>query len=369
MEANRDVYFREASRVATRRRDMLDDDHMDDADTKLEDKYIKNYEPPKNIKLVFFLFGLLTLCGLRSFIVSRMAFWPPKVKGYEVVDNEFVYKNHISGYDINELLEKNNVGVRYNKIVDGTDEVASIFVHRKPLDLNKQTILYSHGNNTDMGRLFPQYVNLLFQTDANIMAYDYSGYGYSNKKPTEKNMHKNIKMVYKFLTEHVHINPLNIILYGYSIGTCPSSYLLSSPDVKVGGCILQSPLASGIKLLFPFQKRYLPLFDVFKNYEKLNKAPLVPVYIMHGKRDQEIPYYHSVILLDTLRKNFENKYRKMKNVGNSPDGRLSIDSLIKFWGSAKSNHDDVELVDADKFYRRLRSFLMLCEDHNGVYPV
>ncbi|GAB66479.1 hypothetical protein PCYB_092650, partial [Plasmodium cynomolgi strain B] len=284
--------------------------------------------------------------------------------GYEVVNNQFLYKNPFSSFDINKLLEQNSVGVNYNKIVNGRDEVASILLYRKPLDLNKQIILYSHGNNTDMGHSFPAYLNLIFQTNVNIVTYDYSGYGYSNKKPTETNMYKNIKMVYRYLTEDLHINPLNIILYGYSIGSCASSYLISLRDIKVGGCILQSPLASGIKLLFPYQKRYLPWLDVFKNYEKLRKASLVPVYIMHGKMDQDIPYYHAVILLKALRKNFEKQYRKMKSSTQSPHESVDITSLIKFWGIANSDHNNMELVNADEFFRRLRAFLMFCEDYN-----
>ncbi|CAG9476815.1 alpha/beta hydrolase fold domain containing protein, putative [Plasmodium vivax] len=355
----------DALSIAPKAGDVQDDEHVDDVDTELEDKYIKNYKVTRESKFAFFVLGLLTLCGLRSFIVSKLAFAPPPVKGYTVQDNQFLYKNPFSRYDINELLELNNVGVKYNRIVSGTDEVASILLYRKPLDLNKQTILYSHGNNTDMGHSFPAYINLIFQTNANIVTYDYSGYGYSNKKPTEMNMYRNIKMVYKFLTDDLHIDPMKIILYGYSIGSCASSYLISLRDVKVGGCILQSPLASGIKLLFPFQKRYLPWLDVFKNYEKLQKAALIPVYIMHGKRDQDIPYYHSVILLNALRKNFERQYKKMNTPpSHSPHESVDITSLIKFWGIANSDHNDIELANADDFYRRLRAFLMLCEDYN-----
>ncbi|CAA9988228.1 alpha/beta hydrolase fold domain containing protein, putative [Plasmodium knowlesi strain H] len=365
--SNKDYVSRwDSPQIAEKSKSMKDDEHIYDVDITLEDKYIKDYEVTGASRFAFFVLGLMTLCGLRSFIVSKIAFHPPQLKGYEVVDNQFMYKNPFSSYDINDLLEQNNVGIKYNKIVNGTDQVASILLYRKPLDLNKQIILYSHGNNTDMGHSLPSYINLIFQTDANIITYDYSGYGYSNKKPTEKSMHKNIKMVYNFLTENLRINPLNIILFGHSIGTCASSYLISLRNIKVGGCILQSGLASGIKLLFPFQKRYLSWFDTFKNYEKLRKASILPVYIMHGKMDEHIPYYHSIILLNTLRKNFEKKYKKMKTLSHSPDKNVDIKSLITFWGIANSDHNNIELVNTDNFYRRLRAFLMFCKKYNRV---
>ncbi|ANQ08363.1 Uncharacterized protein PCOAH_00025210 [Plasmodium coatneyi] len=361
-----DASLQDALRVTENSRYKMDDENMKDVDTQLEDKYIKNYEITRASRFLFFLMGFLTL-GLRSFIASKAAFHPPTLKGYEVVDNKFLYKNPFSSYDINDLLEQNNVGVDYHKIVNGKDEVASILVYRKPLDLNKQIILYSHGNNTDIGHNFPAYINLIFQTNVNVVTYDYSGYGYSNKKPSEKSMHKNIENVYKYLTENLHINPLNIIVYGHSIGTCASSHLISLRNVKVGGCILQSALASGIKLLFPYQKRNLPWFDMFKNYEKLQKASLLPMYIMHGKMDEDIPYYHSVILLNTLRKNFEKKYKKMKATqAHSPEKDVDVDSLITFWGIANSDHNNIELVNSDDFYRRLRAFLAFCKKYNGL---
>ncbi|KAI4838327.1 alpha/beta hydrolase fold domain containing protein [Plasmodium brasilianum] len=332
------------------------------ADTEKE--YVKQYKTTRERKLAFFILGLLSICGLRSFLVGKMAFCPPKLIGYEVQDNKFIYVNPFSDFDMNALLEQNNIGVDYKTITDGSNEVASLMIYKKPLDLNKQTILFSHGNNTDMGYMFPSYLNIVFQSDVNVVAYDYSGYGHSNKTPSETNIYKNIKMVYDYITKEKKINPLNIILYGYSIGTCSSSYLMSLKNIKVGGCILHSPLASGIKLLFPFQKKNLPWLDVFKNSERLKKVSLLPVYIMHGKRDKDIPYYHSVILLDTLKKNFLKQKKRKKTSSNCRADDIDELSLIKFWGVENSDHHDIEIRNATDFYRNLRDFLMLCKRYN-----
>ncbi|SBT35226.1 alpha/beta hydrolase fold domain containing protein, putative [Plasmodium ovale wallikeri] len=326
---------------------------VDDVDlsTDYEDEYIKNYQVTKENKIAFFILGLLTFCGLRSFVVRKLAFSPPKIVGYMVDDNnKFVYLNQFSNFDVNEIVEQSNIGVDYKTVRSGSYEVASLLIYRKPLDLTKQTILFSHGNNTDIGYMFPSYLNMVFQSSVNVMTYDYSGYGLSNKDPSEKNIYKNIKMVYDYLVKELKVNPANIILYGHSLGTCTSSYLISLKGVKVGGCILHSPLASGIKLLFPFQKKNLPWLDVFKNSEMLKKVSLLPVYIMHGKMDKDIPYYHAVILLNTLKKNFQKQCKKKgysKKTSAVKDENQGAMSLIKFWGVEDCDHNDIEVSSED----------------------
>ncbi|SBS91033.1 alpha/beta hydrolase fold domain containing protein, putative [Plasmodium ovale curtisi] len=318
---------------------------VDDVDlsTDYEDEYIKNYQATKENKIAFFILGLLTFW---SFVVRKLAFSPPKIAGYMVDDNnKFVYLNQFSNFDVNEIVEQSDIGVDYKTVRSGSYEVASLLIYRKPLDLTKQTILFSHGNNTDIGYMFPSYLNMVFQSSVNVMSYDYSGYGLSNKDPSEKNIYKNIKMVYDYLVKELKVNPANIILYGHSLGTCTSSYLISLKGVKVGGCILHSPLASGIKLLFPFQKKSLPWLDVFKNSEMLKKVSLLPVYIMHGKMDKDIPYYHAVILLNTLKKNFQKQCKKKGYSKESfvvKDANQGAMSLIKFWGVENCDHNDIE---------------------------
>ena len=65
----------------------------------------------------------------------------------------------------------------------------------------------------------------------NIVSYDYSGYGASQGKASEKNMYADIEATYHSLKERYHINESRIILYGQSIGN------------DVGACARLSRLA------------------------------------------------------------------------------------------------------------------------------
>ena len=52
----------------------------------------------------------------------------------------------------------------------------------------------------------------------NIISYDYSGYGASQGKASEKNMYADIEATYNSIKQRYHIPESKIILYGQSIG-------------------------------------------------------------------------------------------------------------------------------------------------------
>ncbi len=52
----------------------------------------------------------------------------------------------------------------------------------------------------------------------NIFSYDYSGYGASQGKASEKNMYADIEATYNSIKQRYHIPETKIILYGQSIG-------------------------------------------------------------------------------------------------------------------------------------------------------
>lgn len=306
------------------------------------------------LKCTLCLLGCLTICGLRSRIVRKLAFAPPEVKGYSIENNNFVCK-HLRGTEFEEIIKRYNLGVDYIQITSYFSKIASVLIYKKPLNLDKQIILFSHGNSTDVGHMSMFFLNLVLYNDVNLIAYDYSGYGYSNKKPSERNIYKNIKTVYKYLTEEMKVNPRKIIAYGHSIGSACNCYLLSQKKVELGGCILHSPLASGLRLLVHLDDSKGPWFDVFKNVERLKKVKPIPIFVMHGKKDRQVPYAHAIHLMNTLKENYEKK---------SKDNL----SLINFWGIENADHNDIEEKNTIVFYKKIKEFLTLCENYNNNLP-
>ena len=116
---------------------------------------------------------------------------------------------------------------------------------------NTKTIIYSHGNATDIGAMNLMQCLLAKGLRANVLMYDYSGYGASGGVPLEANTYRDIKLVYQWVTDNVtNGDESKIIVYGQSVGSGPSCYICKKRQ-NVGGLILHSPFMSGMRVLTP----------------------------------------------------------------------------------------------------------------------
>lgn len=172
---------------------------------------------------------------------------------------------------------------RVFKLTTRTGASISAIHHKNP---NAQyTVLYSHGNATDIG-----YANgfmvMLRDAGFNVLAYDYQGYGTSESRPSEKRSYDDINAAYHYLTEILMIPESSIILYGSSIGTGPTMDLATRTEP--GGVILESPMLSAYRVM-----TQLPIFpfDKYKNADKLS-AVQAPLLIIYGEKDRTIPPWH-----------------------------------------------------------------------------
>ena len=113
------------------------------------------------------------------------------------------------------------------------------------------TIIYSHGNATDIGAMHPLQLILSNSLECNVVSYDYSGYGESGGVAMEANTYTDIAGVYEWTLKNVCGNDESrIILYGQSVGSGPCCYLAKQID-GLGGMILHSPFMSGMRVLTP----------------------------------------------------------------------------------------------------------------------
>lgn len=151
------------------------------------------------------------------------------------------------------------------------------------------TLLYSHGNAEDLGDIRPV-LDRLQSWGFSLFAYDYRGYGTSNGRPSERHAYQDAEAAYRYLTQHLHIPPDQILLYGRSVGGGPAVELATR--YPVGGLILESAFTSAFRVVLP-----IPVFpfDKFPNLQKLQWVSS-PVLVLHGKADQTIPLEHGLRL-------------------------------------------------------------------------
>lgn len=114
-----------------------------------------------------------------------------------------------------------------------------------------RTIIYSHGNATDIGAMFPLQSILSHSLECNVVSYDYSGYGESGGIAMEANTYTDIQGVFQWTVDNLcNGDESRVILYGQSVGSGPCCHLACRQD-GLGGMILHSPFMSGMRVLTP----------------------------------------------------------------------------------------------------------------------
>eukprot|EP00587_Corethron_hystrix_P010912 CAMPEP_0113303874 /NCGR_PEP_ID=MMETSP0010_2-20120614/4104_1 /TAXON_ID=216773 ORGANISM="Corethron hystrix, Strain 308" /NCGR_SAMPLE_ID=MMETSP0010_2 /ASSEMBLY_ACC=CAM_ASM_000155 /LENGTH=208 /DNA_ID=CAMNT_0000157935 /DNA_START=419 /DNA_END=1046 /DNA_ORIENTATION=- /assembly_acc=CAM_ASM_000155 len=136
----------------------------------------------------------------------------------------------------------------------------------------------------------------------NIFSYEYDGYGINTGEPSEEKCIENVYAAFRYLTVEEGLKPYDIVLVGQSLGTGPTCHLaskLSGDGTPVAGVILQSPFLSIFRIPLPFHTQRAIMGDMFDNMNKVQSIKC-PVFIIHGKRDNVIPFFHAVKLLNAV---------------------------------------------------------------------
>lgn len=152
-------------------------------------------------------------------------------------------------------------------------------------------ILVSHGNAGNISHRLELY-EILEQTGAAILAYDYRGYGRSEGRPSEAGVYKDIEAAYQWLRSQ-GFTPDRMILHGTSLGAAPSVHLAAS--APVGGLVIRSAFTSVPDLgreLFPFLPVRLVGKIQFDNQARLPEVSC-PTLILHGREDTMIGFHHA----------------------------------------------------------------------------
>tara|TARA_B100001248_G_scaffold262537_1_gene259255 strand:- start:25718 stop:26506 length:789 start_codon:yes stop_codon:yes gene_type:complete len=153
----------------------------------------------------------------------------------------------------------------------------------------EHTLLYSHGNGQDIGMITPLMEKYQAAGWA-VLAYDYPGYGTSHGEPSEEGCYQAVNAAYAHLTETLDIDPSEIVLYGYSLGSGPSTDLARREPVA--GLIVEGAFVS----IHGVYTRYNPLpWNVFNNICKLEEIE-VPSLFIHGTEDTVVAFWNGQAL-------------------------------------------------------------------------
>ena len=182
-------------------------------------------------------------------------------------------------------------GFSLNCLVINRPSTSIPIIHLKPKDNKaKNTIIFSHGNGSDLSQCIDILCSLAEIHHAQFIAYDYSGYGQSQiKNTTSQSLCDDLETVIAW-----HRKPLQeIILMGFSLGCYPTAKVASTYKVK--GVILVSPMLSLISFLSDENTLGINTFfkqDEFSTIEVIQNIES-HLLIMHSRDDEMIPFKHS----------------------------------------------------------------------------
>ncbi|MED6172259.1 hypothetical protein PIB30_048375 [Stylosanthes scabra] len=230
--------------------------------------------------------------AVTSSMAAKFAFFPPNPPSYEVVVEESTGKATMSGVSARENVDVLKLMTRRG------NSIVAVYIKNPSAAL---TLLYSHGNAADLGQMYDLFCELSLHLRVNLLGYDYSGYGQSSGKPSEQNTYADIEAAYKCLIENYGTKEEDIILYGQSVGSGPTTDLASRlPNLRA--VILHSPILSGLRVMYPVKRTYW--FDIYKNIDKI---PLVncPVLVIHGTADDVVDCSHGKQLWEHCKQKYE----------------------------------------------------------------
>lgn len=177
------------------------------------------------------------------------------------------------------------------KTKDGLELHAWFFPGDKTTNTVGPVVLYCHGNGGNISHRLAVY-EVMLQTGAAVMAFDYRGYGQSGGRPGEEGTYRDTEAAYDWLIQRGY-SATNIIVFGESLGGGIASELAFRKPT--GGLILQSTFTSvpdiGSEMFFWLPVRWLGSIE-YDTHARLPEIQ-VPVVVMHSPEDELIKYGHA----------------------------------------------------------------------------
>lgn len=231
-----------------------------------------------SLGLVLFVLGTLKLLVL--FVEPRLVFYPTR----EIWENPADF-----GFEYREFEVPTSDGERLSGwlIPNSASEVDIIFFH-------------GNAGNLSTGRL--DLLLSLVRQGYSLFVFDYRGYGKSSGSPDEEGFYRDAEAATQYYWSHLHQPGKTVVYFGRSLGGVAAARATQTREPD--GLILEAAfpdkrsLVGSLPLLFR-------LLSVFSTYQLPTAAFLseirCPVLVLHGDRDDIIPYRLGKSLYDGLK--------------------------------------------------------------------
>lgn len=223
-------------------------------------------------------------------------------------------------------------GLQFQELSLRTEDGIKLSAWFIPHPKARLTLLLFHGNAGNIGHRIP-WIELLRPLEANVLIFDYRGYGDSEGSPYEQGLYRDAQAAYDWWYKERAPAEEGLVLVGESLGGAVAVHLAAK--APVAGLVVQSTFTSAwdmAKTLMPLGLLQ-PLARVhFDSAAKIGGVRCPKLFI-HGSRDEIVP----------LRLG-----RKLFDLAPAPK---------QFYEVAEAGHNDLLWVAGQSYTERLRLFL------------
>ena len=202
-----------------------------------------------------------------------------------------------------------------------------------PAGARAPTLLLFHGNAGNISHRVELLARLHRELGANVFIFDYRGYGRSEGRPSEQGTYRDGEAAWLYLRGRADLDPEAIVLYGRSLGSAVAVDLAVRKACR--GVILEAPFTSAAEMA----RTILPLPGIGRlvrtRYDSLGKIKglRVPQLVLHGDRDEVVPYRQG---------------RRLYEAAPGPK---------EFYTVRGAGHNDTYLVGGRAYFATLKRFL------------
>jgi len=196
-------------------------------------------------------------------------------------------------------------------------------------DNSKNVIIYFHGNGGNIYYRIRE-CEQLSQMGLNVLLVSYRGYAKSEGSPSEKGVYIDGESAVNYATNELKFKLSNVVIFGRSLGTAIAIEV--SQFKEISKLILITPLSSGgdVADVNGYGSLRLISGNPFNSIKKINNIRC-PILVIHGDKDEVIPYNLGKKIFDTFKGT-----KILITVKNGDHNNLENVDPKLYWGSIES---------------------------------
>jgi fermentation-respiration switch protein FrsA (DUF1100 family) len=197
----------------------------------------------------------------------------------------------------------------------------------------RATLVWFHGNAGNISHRVDNIKLLHDKVNVHVFIFDYRGYGRSEGRVSEAGTYLDGEAALGYVRQRLGAGAADILLFGRSLGAAVATEIATRFDNQ--GLILESPfisIAEMARVVMPF----LPIGAWLRTRYDVGtkiKAIRVPLLVLHGDRDQIIPFSQGKAVFAA-----------------APQPK-------KFFTIAGASHNDTYLVGGESYFQELSDFV------------